>query len=213
MSYSEIQISVIKSTICQIGKRLYERNMVAGCDGNISIKVSDGVWITPTGVSKGFMDPEMIVKIDFEGNLIEGNYTPTSEMYMHLAVYDSNPEITSVVHAHPPMSCVFAAANMPIDSPILIESVYGLGAIPVAPYFEPGTKELADSVRPFTKDFKGCLLAHHGAVTWGKGIIEAMNRMETLEQCANVLFNLRLINKEKYIPGRKPILGGENDNI
>lgn len=199
-----------KSKICIVGQRMYSRQMVAGCDGNISMRVSENeIWITPTGVSKGFMTPDMLVKVDLEGNVLEG-FSPTSEMPMHLAAYKNNPNIKAVVHAHPPMATTFSVAGIAINSPILIESVYGLGAIPIADYFTPGSSQLAKSIVPFVNDFRGCLLAHHGATTWGKSIEDAINFMETLEQCAIILYNVRALNREIYIPGFTGEIGGRS---
>ncbi|MDA6151418.1 class II aldolase/adducin family protein, partial [Escherichia coli] len=80
----------------------YNKSFVAANDGNISIKVGDqALWTTPTGVSKGFMTPEMMVKMDLSGNVLEGNLKPSSEVKMHLRVYQENPEAKAVVHAHP----------------------------------------------------------------------------------------------------------------
>ena len=94
----------IKKQICDIGKRIYDRNMVAANDGNISVKLSDNEFLcTPTGVSKGFMTPEYICKVDRDGNVIQanGNFKPSSEIKMHMRVYAERPDVQSVVHAHP----------------------------------------------------------------------------------------------------------------
>lgn len=199
-----------KAKVCMVGKRLYDRSMVAGCDGNISIRVSENeIWITPTGVSKGFLTEDILVKVDLDGNILEGS-NPTSEMPMHLEAYKNNPNIKAVVHAHPVMATTFSVAGLPINSPILIESVYGLGAIPVADYFPPGSVDLAKSIIPFVLDYRGCLLAHHGATTWGKSIEDAINFMETLEQCAIILYNVRTLSKENYIPGFTGEIGGRS---
>lgn len=93
----------IKEEICEIGKLMYDRGYVVSNDGNISVKVSENeIIITPSGVSKGRMTPDMMVKVDGNGNILEGNRYPSSEMKMHLAVYRERPDIYSVIHAHPP---------------------------------------------------------------------------------------------------------------
>lgn len=94
----------IKKQICDIGRRIYSRNMVAANDGNISVKLNDNEFLcTPTGVSKGFMTPEYICKVDREGNVIQANpgFKPSSEIKMHMRVYEKRPDVGSVVHAHP----------------------------------------------------------------------------------------------------------------
>ena len=105
------EIQQIKESICDIGRRIYMNHFVAANDGNISVKVSDNeFYCTPTGVSKGFMTPDMIIKVDSEGNKIEGNLNPSSEIKMHLRVYKERPDVKSVVHAHPPVATAFAVA-------------------------------------------------------------------------------------------------------
>ena len=124
-----------KKAIIDIGQRMYVKNFVAANDGNISIKTGDNeVWATPTGVSKGFMKKKMLVKVDLDGNILEGTYKPSSELKMHLRAYKENPKIKSVCHAHPPICTCFAIAGIPLDTPILAEAVITLGNVPVAPY-------------------------------------------------------------------------------
>lgn len=127
----------IKQQICDIGKRIYDRGMVASNDGNISVKISENEFLcTPTGVSKGFMTPEYICKIDSDGKVLEANegFRPSSEIKMHLRVYKERPDVKSVVHAHPMYATSFAIAGIPLTDPIMPEAVISLGAVPIAEY-------------------------------------------------------------------------------
>ena len=120
----------IKKQICEIGKRIYNRNMVAANDGNISVKISDNEFLcTPTGVSKGFMTPEYICKVDRDGNVIQANkgFKPSSEIKMHMRVYQKRPDVGAVVHAHPTFATAFAIAGIPLTQPIMPEAVISLG--------------------------------------------------------------------------------------
>ncbi|KAF0820724.1 MULTISPECIES: class II aldolase/adducin family protein [unclassified Cytobacillus] len=177
-----------KELICEIGRRVYNKNFVAANDGNISIKVGDHeIWTTPTGVSKGFMTPEMMVKMDLSGNILKGKLKPSSEIKMHLRVYQENSEARAVVHAHPPVATSFAIAGISLEKPITPEAVVLLGKVPVAPYATPGTQEVPDSIAPYCRDYNAVLLANHGALTWGRDITEAYFRMESLEHYALML--------------------------
>ncbi|MDF2038175.1 class II aldolase/adducin family protein [Cytobacillus oceanisediminis] len=177
-----------KEMICEIGRRVYNKNFVAANDGNISIKIGDHeLWTTPTGVSKGFMTPEMMVKMDLSGNVLEGNLKPSSEVKMHLRVYQENPEAKAVVHAHPPVATSFAIAGISLEKPVSPEAIVLLGKVPVAPYATPGTQEVPDSIAPYCRDYNAVLLANHGALTWGRDIKEAYFRMESLEHYALML--------------------------
>ena len=119
----------IKKQICDIGRRIYNRNMVAANDGNISVKLNDNEFLcTPTGVSKGFMTPEFICKVDAKGNVLQANpgFKPSSEIKMHMRVYEKRPDVGSVVHAHPIYATSFAIAGIPLTQPIMPEAVIAL---------------------------------------------------------------------------------------
>lgn len=170
-----------------VGRRMYLKGFVAANDGNISVKVGpNALLVTPTGVSKGYMDEGMMVKVDLEGRVLSGG-RPTSELMMHLRVYRENPDVMAVVHAHPPVATSFSIAGLALDRPILTEAILNLGAVPVAPYATPGTSEVPDSIAPFCRTHNAVLLANHGAVTWGKDLLEAYYRMESVEYYATIL--------------------------
>ena len=187
-----------KKAILDIGQRMYVRNFVAANDGNISIRTGENeVWATPTGVSKGFMKKKMLVKVDLEGNVLEGTKKPSSELKMHLRAYQENPELLSVCHAHPPICTCFAIAGIPLDVPVLAEAVITLGDVPVAPYAELGSKEVPEVIAPYCHTHNGVLLANHGAVTWAEDPYSAYYRLESMEYYANILMITWKILKEQ----------------
>ncbi len=177
-----------KKAIIEVGKRMYIRGFVASNDGNISIKTGpNALWTTPTGVSKGYMTPDMLVKVDMNGKVLYGNKKPSSELKMHLRVYNENPEVMAVTHAHPPVATSFAIAGLNLDRAILPEAVVNLGSVPIAPYATPGSKGVPDSIAPFCRSHNAVLLANHGALSWGKDVFEAYYRLESLEYYATVM--------------------------
>lgn len=185
-----------KELILEVGRRMYQRQFVAANDGNISVRVDgDRVWVTPAGVSKGYLTEELLVCVDLNGQVLEGTAKPSSETAMHLRVYRENSDVGGVVHAHPIAATAFAVARVPLDAAILTESVIGLGVVPVAEYATTGTKAVAESVAPFCRDYNACLLANHGALTWGTDVMQAYFRMETLEHCANILLKLGALDQ------------------
>lgn len=191
-----------KCMIVEIGRRMYDKGFVSANDGNISILVGENVlWTTPTMVSKGFMTEEMLVKVDLDGNCLEGEYKPSSELKMHLRVYRENPAVRAVTHAHPPYSTAFAIANIPLEESFLAEAVANLGKVPVAPYASPGTQQVPDSIAPYCKDHHAVLLQNHGALTWGTSPLEAYYRLESLE------FYAREMLLTKYIIGKQTLIG------
>lgn len=184
--------------ILDIGRRMEQRGYVVANDGNISCLIGPGsVLCTPTGVSKGHMDAAMLVEMDLDGNVLrEGTKSPTSEIKMHLRVYQENPRLGAVVHAHPIVATCFAAAGICLDEPILTEAVTAIGSIPVAHFAVPSTQEVPDSVAPFCNTYNGALLANHGVITWAEQLETAFFRLEWVE----VLAKATLITK--YIMGR-----------
>lgn len=186
MEYMEPKAA--KKTIIDIGQRMYVRNFVAANDGNISVRTGDNeVWATPTGVSKGYMKKKMLVKVDLDGNVLEGTYKPSSELKMHLRAYRENADIKAVCHAHPPICTCFAIAGIPLDVPVLAEAVITLGDVPVAPYAELGSREVPEVIAPYCHTHNGVLLANHGAVTWAEDAYAAYYRLESMEYYANIL--------------------------
>lgn len=194
---------MLKKQICEIGKRTYDKGFVAANDGNISVRVSENEFlITPTGVSKGFLTPEMILKVDGKGQVIAGSHKPTSEMKMHLLVYQERSDVQAVVHVHPPYATAFAIAGMPLDQAILPESVVYLGAIPVAEYGTPSTNEIPVAVKKYVSNHQGVLLENHGALTWGNSLEHAYFLMESLEFTAKINWIAKQMNGDRELTSR-----------
>lgn len=186
--------------ILDIGQRMYYAGFAAANDGNISVRTGKNeVWTTPSGVSKGFMIEEMLIKTDLDGNVIAGSMKPSSELKMHLEIYKELSDAGAVVHAHPPVATSFAVAGIPLDKAYLQESVVRLGVIPVVPYELPGTEALAESVGRYCRDYNGLLLEHHGAVTWAFDAVQAFYLLESIEYDAKVTMNLRLMGIERLM--------------
>ena len=178
-----------KKLIVEIGRRMYQKNFVAANDGNISCKVDDDIiWTTPTGVSKGFMSEDMMVKMRLDGTVLsQGERGPSSEVKMHLRIYNENPEVRGVCHTHPPISTSFAIAGIGLDKAIYPEALVNLGTVPCVHYEAPGSQGIPDSIAPYCRDYNALLLANHGAVAWGGSLMEAWYRLESTEHYAMVI--------------------------
>lgn len=146
-------IRTLRETLCEVGRRVYEKGWVASNDGNLSIRVtSDQYLITPSGVSKGALTPAGILLVDGSGHTLDGDGRVSTEWKMHQKVYERRPEIGAVVHTHAPYSTAFAVAGQPLDLPVLPELVYHLGAVPLVPYYLPGA---ARSMMALIPSWKG----------------------------------------------------------
>jgi len=193
--------NTVRQDICIIGRRLWERGYVAANDGNISVRIGpDAILATPTGVSKGFLTPDQIVKVDMEGKQLDGYLKPSSEVLLHIALYKARCDVCAVVHAHPPYATAFAVAGLPLESPILPEAIISLGGVPLARYGLPGTWELPETIMPYVEKHDAFLMANHGAVTVGADVYQAYYRMETMEHYAFILFLARQLGGEQELP-------------
>ena len=191
----------IKKEICEVGHKIYNDGFVAANDGNISVKVSDNeYYCTPTGVSKGDLTPDMIIRIDGKGNKIEGRLNPSSEIKMHLRVYQERPDVNAVVHAHPPVATAFTVAGIPLDKYILPEAVLTIGFVPTCEYGTPSTMEIPDSLMPYIQNHDAFLLKNHGALTVGNTLKKAFFTMEEVEFNAKICKYAMELGKVEEIP-------------
>ena len=172
----------IKKEICEVGHKLWLKGFVAANDGNISVKINDHeYYCTPTGVSKGSLTPDMIIKVDENGKKLEGKLNPSSEIKMHMRVYQKRPDVTAVVHAHPPVATAFTVADIDLDQYILPEAVLTIGNVPTCDYGTPSTMEIPDSLDPYLQQHDAFLLRNHGALTVGCNLNKAFFVMEEVE--------------------------------
>jgi L-fuculose-phosphate aldolase len=187
--------------IIEIGRRMYEKNYVVANDGNISVRIAnDRIVTTPTQVSKGFLTTEMMVVTDLDGNVLESDgYRPSSELKMHLRVYREDADVMAVTHAHPPVATAFAVAGIALEEALTAESVVNLGPVRIAPYANPGSQEVPDSIAPFVKTSNAVLLANHGALTWGSSLTDSYFKLESVEYYAKMMLYTRLIGNANLL--------------
>jgi L-fuculose-phosphate aldolase len=190
----------IRADIVEAGRRMYDRGFVASNDGNISARLDEHRLVTtPKSVSKGFMTPDMMVIVDYDGRKVAGDRDPSSELPMHLEIYCNRPHVNAVVHAHPPNATGLAVARIPLTRALLAEVITTLGSIPIAAYGTPSTAELPEAVRKYIKAHDGMLLANHGAVTCGPDVMAAYYKMETIEHFARISLVARMLGGENLI--------------
>ena len=190
-----------RDLILTIGQRMFEKDMVASNDGNISIRLPDGKFlITPTGVSKGFMRAEELCVIDGTGAVVEGTSRPSSEYKMHLEVYRRRRDVNACVHAHPRAATAFAVARVELNKLSLPEVVFSVGSIRLADYASPSSAELPMRVAEKIMDCDALLLANHGALTVDASPMGAYYKMETLEHFATISLYARILGGEYVLP-------------
>lgn len=193
-----------RDDIIRIGRLLFEKGWVASNDGNITIRLDgDRILATPTGTSKGMMQADDLIVLDRRGNRISGARERTTEINMHLTIYDLRPDIQAVVHAHPPVSTGFATAGKPLNLALLPEVVISFGCVPIAKYGLPGTSELTAPMRPLIPKHNALLMANHGVVAYGEDVFQAYFRMETVEHSARIQFVAEMLGGPNVLPRRE----------
>src|SRR5262245_42689915 len=181
-----------KADVVAVCRRLYERGLVAGADGNVSIRLSrETLLATPTGMSKGQVTADDLVVCDLAGNQQQAKRRLTTEIKIHLAAYTVRDDVCAVVHAHPPHATAFAVAGITPSEAMMPEAYIAVGKVALAPYGTPSTDELAETLRPYLRDHDAVLLANHGAMTVGRDITAAHHRMEALEQLCRITYIAR----------------------
>lgn len=191
----------LRQDICDIGKYVWQKGWTAANDGNITIRLENNrVLCTPTGVCKGLMQPDDLIICDMQGNKISGVKERTSEIAMHLLIYQMRPDIGSVVHAHPPVSTGYAAAGRSLNQALLPEVIIGLGCVPLAEYGLPGTPALTEGMIPYIPKYDAILMANHGAVCYGSDVHQAFFRMETVEHYARISLVAELLGGPTVLP-------------
>lgn len=177
----------LRKDICEVGRRVYQRGFVAANDGNISIRLeADRVLCTPTGVSKGYLNEDMLAICDMDGEQVAGSMKISSEIRMHLEIYKMRADVSAVVHAHPPTATGFAVAGIELTKCVLPEVIVSLGGIPLADYGTPGGPDIVEPMKPLLRDYDAVLMANHGVVTLGSHIMDAHFKMETVEHFAKI---------------------------
>ncbi|HCV42175.1 MAG TPA: class II aldolase family protein [Bacteroidetes bacterium] len=175
--------------IVDVCHRLYGRGMVTATDGNVSVRLDNGnILTTRSGINKGMVSENDLVEVTSNGEHVGGVGKPSTEIGMHLFIYQQRPDVRAVVHAHPIHATGFATARIPLNSCMFPEVIVGLGAIPLAEYATPSTPEVAASLAPFVKQADAILLANHGVVTYGADLFEAYFKMEKVEHAAHITF-------------------------
>jgi L-fuculose-phosphate aldolase len=180
VSVDEVRHAHERARLVEHSRRLVADGLCVGTAGNLSVRVGDGFLVTPSGLAAGQLRAADMVLVDGAGTVLEGDRRPTSELAMHLTVYDADPAAGAVVHTHSRAATALACVTDGL--PAIHYTITDLGGpIRVAPYATFGTAELAASVRAALDGRSAALLQNHGAVTTGPDLDRAYGRALLLE--------------------------------
>ena len=190
-------VSALKAEICRIGRRMYDRGFVAANDGNLSVRAgADRFLCTPTGVSKGFMTPDVIALLDGTGKQLDGPIPRTSEVLLHLRIYAEKPDVGAVAHAHPPHAAAFAISGLELPTGVLPEADVLIGPVARVGYHRPGSDGVSAAVLPHVRDgATTILLANHGVVGLDRTLELAYFHLETVDAYCRVLLLARQLGR------------------
>ena len=179
----------LKKEIVAICQLMDKKGLVAGTEGNVSARAEDGtVLMTPSGYNKGDITEDMLVRLDLDANVLEGDMAPTSEKYMHLEFYKQRSKAMGVAHGHPIYSTAFAAAGRDLPHGILPELVAVIGQIATVPYGRPSSAKLAEAIAPYVQRHNVFLLQNHGSTAVGTSVRDAYHRLQVAEAYARTVW-------------------------
>ncbi len=188
--------------IIACGAIAYRRRLLTANDGNISVRLAEGILITASGVCKGRLEPEDLILVDMDGRLRRGaaGRRPSSETPMHLEVYRRRPDVYAVLHAHPVFATALTVAGQPFPLDVLPEVLLTMGPVPVTAYATPASDENATVIRDLIADHDALLLRQHGSLTVGPDLETALTHLERIEHVAEVYWRAQALGRVERIP-------------
>lgn len=195
-----------REEICRFGRSLFDRGLTPGSSGNISVRLDDGGWlVTPTNASLGSLDPSRIARLDEQCKLLSGN-TPTKEISLHSALYETRTSARAIVHLHS-VHAVAVSMLPDVDPQAVLPAltpyqVMRVGRTALVPYFRPGDPAVANAIRGLAGKYASVLLANHGPVVAGESLEAAVFATEELEETSKLHLLLRGFNPRYLTPSQ-----------
>ena len=193
----------LRAEIVRIGRMMHAQELVDGTSGNISARLGpDRILTTPSGLAKGFLEPDQLIVVNMRGELVQGasGLRPTSELLMHLEAYRRRPDVNGVVHAHPITAVALSIAGVSLAECVVPEAVVVLGLIPTTPYANPSSEENQRAIADVIVSHDALVLQYHGTLTVGIDVNEAYLRLETLEHTAKIIALTKMLGGGPALP-------------
>ena len=194
-----------RKAVLDAARRMSEKGFVVGTAGNVSVRLADPggqglMAITPTSRYYDTIGVDDIAVVDFDGQRVEGEFSPSVETMLHLGVYKARKKVNAVIHSHPVLSSAFAVAGMEIPPIVEDQVTYLGGVIKVAEYALSGSEDLVKNALAALGPRNAVLLANHGAVCVGRDLREAFTNCEMLEKTAKIYICVLSTGKPVPIP-------------
>lgn len=186
----------VRQELVDIVNELYAAQLITATGGNVSVRIpgTNEIWITPSQFFKGHLRPEMLVRLDLDGNVLDpGALSPSSERLMHCALYRARSDAQAVVHAHAPHATILANSGLPF-LPVSTEAAF-FGDIPRVPFIMPGTQDLADAVGKAAEHSWAVLMQNHGLIVGGRSLRRVADMVEIIDRSAEVILGCYALGK------------------
>jgi len=191
----------VKASLLQVAKEMITSGLVEGTAGNVSARLPDGnIVLTPSSIDYATMTLGDLVVTDIDGNVLEGEKTPTTEKSLHLACLRKHPDIGAVMHCHAMFATMFAIVRQPIPCVIEEFDVYVGGDVLVADYKMTGSDELGEEVSEKIADKGAVLMANHGLLCVGKNPVDVLKVAKLVERTAQIVWGARLLGEAVPLP-------------
>jgi L-fuculose-phosphate aldolase len=194
-----LKMSNSKEDMMYWAKRLYQKGLMPGTTGNMSVRHENNILISASGVCLNDMNENEIILMDFDGNKLSGEKKPSSEKNLHISIYLKREDIKAIVHSHCPYISAFALARCEMKEPIIPEFIYDFGKVPVAPYYTPSTYELAEATAQYFKKHDCVLMASHGIVVGAESLQKCVYSLEALRTYAQAYFASEMLGGAKKL--------------
>lgn len=201
MSESETSDRDARRTICEYGRQLLADDLTTGTGGNLSARVGeDRIAISPSGVPYEDIEPADVPVVRTDGTVIKGDIEPSSELPMHLAVYEARPDVGGVVHTHSPYATTFASLGEPIPASHYLLAFAG-SEVPVTRYETHATPEIGEAaVDALGEETSATLLRNHGVLTADASLEDAYTVAQMVEFCARIHHQARAVGEPEVLP-------------
>jgi len=192
-----------RRAIVEVCARMHQRGYIVSGDGNVSVRIGESrLLVTPSGRRKGFLRPDELVLCDLGGRPLRGEkLRPSSEISMHVAIYEERPDVNAVVHAHPPVTIAHTIAGISLAAPLMPEAYCELGEIYTVPYTTPTTSQVPDALRAPIHGRCALIMERHGSITIGPTLDKAYDRLEILEHVAKISMMSRMLSPTGAVSG------------
>lgn len=189
-----------KLEIIKGGMKLDRYGLISLAGGNLSLRMPSGeILVTPSGMIYEDMVPDDVIVMDLQGKIIEGNRKPSSDTAAILYIFNKRTDVKAIIHTHQPYATAISLLEDEFRADLTTLGNACGGNVPVAPYSSPGSEDMGIDTVNFLGDGHAVILAHHGVMTTGDSMKQALNAAVYLEDCAKAYLAARAVGPIRHL--------------